>query len=151
MTGRSRQILATADVEITPGSIPGKLRVTDGRAETGGRSLEALGAVELILDASGSMLQRLEGSRRIEIAKEALTGLIEDVVPEKTPFALRVFGHREADSCRTDLEIPLGPLSPASATAKIAGIQARNLASGTYIIRLDANGHAHSRSLTRVK
>lgn len=41
---------------------------------------------------------------------------------------LRVFGHREADSCRTDLEIPLGPMDAAAVTSTIAGINAMNLA-----------------------
>jgi hypothetical protein len=86
------------------------------------------GAVEVILDASGSMLQRLGGERRIEIAKNALTGLVRSVVPASTPFALRVFGHREANSCRTDLEIPLAPLQPAAAASRIGGLQAMNLA-----------------------
>jgi len=88
----------------------------------------ATGAIEVILDASGSMLQRIDGERRIEIARDALIGLVTDVVPAGTPFALRVFGHREVDSCRTDLEIPLSALSPTSATATIRGVQAMNLA-----------------------
>ena len=43
-------------------------------------------------------------------------------------FALRVFGHREAGACRTDLEIPLAPLNRASAGAAISTVQAMNLA-----------------------
>jgi hypothetical protein len=54
-----------------------------------------------------------------------LTG---SALPAGTPFALRVFGHREADSCRTDLELPLGPLDPAAAAAKIRSVEAKNLA-----------------------
>jgi len=85
-------------------------------------------AVELILDASGSMLQRLEGKRRINIAREVLTDAVNNHIPAGTPVALRVFGHKEVDSCRTDLEIPLAPLDPATATEKIASINAMNLA-----------------------
>ena len=40
---------------------------------------------------------------------------------------MRVFGHKEADKCRTDLEIPLAPLSSAAAD-RLAGINAMNLA-----------------------
>lgn len=86
------------------------------------------GAVELILDASGSMLQRLDGKRRIHIAKEVLTEAVTSVIPAGTPVALRVFGHKEPDACRTDLEIALKPLDPDEAAAAIAGIQAMNLA-----------------------
>ena len=124
MTGVSRDILASVPIEITPGILAGSLNVIAGP----GGSARATGAIEVILDASGSMLQRIDGERRIEIARDALTRLVSDVVPAGTPFALRVFGHREADSCRTDLEIPLSALNPASATATIRGVQAMNLA-----------------------
>src|SRR5690606_37707119 len=48
--------------------------------------------------------------------------------PDSVGFSLRVFGHREADSCRTDLEIPAGPLDRAAAAARVASIEAMNLA-----------------------
>ena len=84
--------------------------------------------MELILDASGSMLKRQGERRRIEIAKDTILGLLNEVIPDGTGFAMRVFGHKEADSCRTDLEIPLGPLDSAAAKLKVAGINAKNLA-----------------------
>lgn len=86
------------------------------------------GAVELILDASGSMLKRLDGERRIEIAKQVLIEAVAELIPAGTPVALRVFGHREANACRTDLEIPLAPLDVAAVSKKLDAIQARNLA-----------------------
>ena len=43
-------------------------------------------------------------------------------------MALRVFGNREADSCRTDLEMPLQPLDRAAAAQILQGITAVNLA-----------------------
>lgn len=102
---------------------PGSLRVVAGA----GNDLAGT-AVELILDASGSMLQRLEGRRRIEIAREVLTSAIREHIPAGTPTALRVFGHKTPNACETDLEIPLAPLNPEAAVAKLAGITARNLA-----------------------
>jgi hypothetical protein len=74
------------------------------------------------------MLQRLDGERRIDLAKSALTELVNTVLPESVDFTLRVFGHKEADSCRTDLEIPVGVLNRATAAANIAAIEAMNLA-----------------------
>jgi hypothetical protein len=53
---------------------------------------------------------------------------VTDTIPPGVGFALRVFGHRETGSCRTDLEIPLGPLDPAAAGAAINGVEAMNLA-----------------------
>lgn len=112
------------DIAVQPPPVePGQLLVLQTRAALGPRD-----AVEVILDASGSMLQRLDGERRIAIARETLKALVGETIPAGTGFALRVFGHREADSCRTDLEISLGPLEPAAALAAIDAIEARNLA-----------------------
>jgi hypothetical protein len=86
------------------------------------------GAVELILDASGSMLKRMDGKRRIVIAKEVLIEAVNEHIPAGTPVALRVFGHKEVNSCRTDLEIALKPLDPAEASAAINSVNAMNLA-----------------------
>jgi hypothetical protein len=88
----------------------------------------ALNAVELILDASGSMLQRLEGRRRIDIAREVLVDLVENTIPSGTPLALRIFGHRTPDACQTDLEVPLTPLDPARTAPIIRRTEAKNLA-----------------------
>ncbi len=127
VTGRKRIVLARAPIEVTPGLIPGSLRVTSpgGAASPTGADF---GAVEVILDASGSMLQQLDGKRRIAIAKDSLKRLLGDVIPSGTPFALRVFGHLEADSCRTDLEIPLAPLDAGAATSRVLSIEAQNRA-----------------------
>lgn len=111
------------DSEFREAPGPGLLSVVALGAPTSGGA-----AVALILDASGSMLQRLDGKRRIAIAKEVLTEAVNEHIPPGTPVALRVFGHREVDSCRTDLELPLAPLDPAAATSTIAGINAMNLA-----------------------
>jgi lysophospholipid acyltransferase (LPLAT)-like uncharacterized protein len=117
--------LARRPVTVTPAALdPGQLEVPF----LSGAGLGADDAVEVILDASGSMLQRQGGLRRIEIARRRLIDLVARTIPEGTNFALRVFGNREADACRTDLEIPLGPLDAASAMSVISGINAVNLA-----------------------
>lgn len=112
-----------AEFREAPG--PGQLRVVSGDAE---QARATAGAIELILDASGSMLQRLEGRRRIAIAREVLTEAVTEHLPPGTRVALRVFGQKEPNACRTDLEIPLGPLDPEAARKVIADIQAKNLA-----------------------
>ena len=85
----------------------------------------ASGAVELILDASGSMLQKFGAVRRIDIAKQTLTKLTSTTIPAGTPFAMRVFG-REVDSCQTDLDVPVGPLNAAAVGQRIAALNAKN-------------------------
>jgi len=110
----------SAAFEKAPG--PGSLQVVAGDDKGLG------GAVALILDASGSMLKRMEGGRRIEIAKDLLSKAVTEHIPAGTPVALRVFGHKESNSCRTDLVIPMKPLDPAAVTKTLEGINAKNLA-----------------------
>jgi Mg-chelatase subunit ChlD len=110
--------LAKADIAVTPAkSEPGKVAVTAATAKNG--------AVEIILDASGSMLQKLGGERRIDIARRTLGKLVGNTIPAGTPFAFRVFG-REVDSCQTDLDVPVAPLSVASVQGRINGLTAKN-------------------------
>src|SRR5690606_5440986 len=114
-----------ADFGFTDDPGPASLRLIpgDALADPGAR-----GAVELILDASGSMLKRMGNQRRIEIAKTAVANVVENVLPEGIPLALRVYGHKEAGSCRTDLEQKLAPLDKAALLAKLDTITAVNLA-----------------------
>ena len=116
-------LIVSSEARARPG--PGRLTVTAG---SDGSTAGVGAAIELILDASGSMLQRLGDKRRIEIAKDVLTGVVSKQVPAGTPVALRVFGHRQANACRSDLEAPLAPLDPAALTKTIEGIGAMNLA-----------------------
>ncbi len=74
------------------------------------------------------MWQRLDGKFRIAIAKEVLIDAVQNHIPAGTPTALRVFGNREPNACRTDLEIPLQPLNPSEAAAKISAIDPQSLA-----------------------
>jgi len=127
-TGHNFYILASRAIRVEPTDVaPGRLEVLNPAADTPQLLPEGT-AVELILDASGSMLQRLSGKRRIDIAKEVLVRLVNDKLEVGTPFALRVFGHREVDSCRTDLELPLGPLDKEKALALIKSVDAKNKA-----------------------
>lgn len=127
VTTQANNILATRPIEIQPA---GRLRVsfeTERDITTG--TIGSSGAVELVLDASGSMLKRTEsGERRIEIARTVLQDIVRDYLADGQPLALRVFGHREPDSCRTDLEMPLAPLNREQVISTISGINAMNLA-----------------------
>ena len=125
LTGNQRLTLGKRAITIAPRPAPGSLRVV----ATPGSSPVLEGAtVAVVFDASGSMLQRIGGERRIDLAKQAVGKLVREVLPPTVGFSLRVFGHKEADSCRTDLEIPAAPLDRAAAAAKVASIEAMNLA-----------------------
>ena len=102
---------------------PGSLKVTSQQNSDTSAPIIAAGAVEVILDASGSMWKKMaDGQPRIVVAKDVLLTLVSEKLPDKLPFALRVFGNRKAKSCRTDLEIPFGPLSRNKTLKKIQGI-----------------------------
>jgi len=121
-TGQSHATLARAAIRITPGKQePGLIMASAATA------LPAGSAVEVILDASGSMLLRIGKQSRIDIAKQTLSKLTTSILPAGTPFALRVFG-REVDSCQTDLDIALGPLEPAAVAAKIDALKVKSRA-----------------------
>lgn len=49
--------------------------------------------VAVLFDASGSMIQKTGGERKIDVAKESVTSFAE-VLPEVTNLMLRVFGHK---------------------------------------------------------
>jgi hypothetical protein len=102
---------------------PGSLRVSRGENPDA-----AGGAVELILDASGSMWQKLDGRFRIDIAREVLTRALQEHIPAGTPTALRVFGHRKPNACDTNLEIPLRPLDVDATIAALNSVSPQSLA-----------------------
>lgn len=123
-TGASGAVLARAPLKVTPGKAePGFVRVI--RSSPGSGSASGPGAVEVILDASGSMRQRIGGQRRIDIAKRTLTKLTGETIPAGTQFALRVVG-RGADTCQSELDIPLAPLDRAAVGLKLAALQAKS-------------------------
>lgn len=105
-----------------PSNKPGGLRVIG--SNNGDPSRVPVGAntaIEIILDTSGSMLDKLEGRRRIDIAQSVLTHLVQDKLPAGAPLAFRVFGDTPS-SCDTRLAVPLKPLDPTQLTNEIQGL-----------------------------
>ncbi len=70
----------------------GTLQVSAGSID---RIPPATSVVELIFDSSGSMREKIEGRRKLEIAKEVMSQTIDGLPPERQ-VALRLFGHRMA-------------------------------------------------------
>jgi hypothetical protein len=101
---------STYYLRATPGTGRGSLRVT-----TTGEPFAAVSAapeVEIILDCSGSMKDRINGRRKIDIAREALSKVVRDL-PNDLRLALRLYGHRlqpgEKGDCQdTELVFPFG-------------------------------------------
>ncbi len=65
--------------------------------------------IMFILDASGSMWGQVDGKAKIDIAKEVLRELLEEM-PEGLDLGLTAYGHRRKGDCE-DVEklVPLGP------------------------------------------
>ncbi|MGB0219707.1 MAG: vWA domain-containing protein [Sinimarinibacterium flocculans] len=61
----------------------------------------------LVLDASGSMWGRLDGRTKIELAREAVDGMLQSW-PQDETLGLVVYGHRRKGDC-TDIETLLAP------------------------------------------
>jgi Ca-activated chloride channel family protein len=67
--------------------------------------------IVFILDGSGSMWGQIGGKAKITIAKEVLTGLIQDL-PSDVNVGLVAYGHRTKGDCNDVEELsPLGPLN----------------------------------------
>jgi len=80
---------------------------------------QVLANLEIILDASGSMGAPIGDRKKIDIAHDALTALVNQL-PDTANVALRTYGHRRAGDCAdTELVTPLGPLDRAALTDKI--------------------------------
>lgn len=112
---------------------PGSLRVLSGDTP-----VVAAGAVHLIFDASGSMLRRMEGGRRIDVAKQIVGQVLDERVPASVPIAFRAFGHTEPHSCKTELLVAPGADNHGQVRNAIQGIQAVNLARTPLAASLDA-------------
>lgn len=127
LTGRGNRSLASRKLEVVAGAASGWLRVV-AAAATAEPGTAGQRAVMLVLDASGSMLQKLGGKRRIELAREALIGLLDTALSGDDALALRVFGHRKADACDTELVVPLAAGQRDKVRQQLAGMAAKNLA-----------------------
>ena len=73
---------------------PGSISVTMGADEASSGPTSSGVSTEIILDTSGSMLERLGRQRKIDVARKVLTDLVTRRLPAGAPVAFRVFGAR---------------------------------------------------------
>jgi hypothetical protein len=131
---RNHRILVETVLDVTPSTKPGSLSIVAHSTDTSPLKDKA---VEVILDASGSMLKREGTKTRMAVARSALEQMVQKELGDKTKFALRVFGHHKAGSCQSDLEIPLSVLDKMEVSQTINRIQAQNLAKTPIADSLD--------------
>ena len=78
--------------------------------------------IVLVLDASGSMWGQIDGKAKIEIAKEVMAELIDEI-PTNFETGLTVYGHRRKGDCKDiEMVIPVGPHKPAAMKARVQTI-----------------------------
>ncbi len=112
---------------------PGSLQIVSGDEPAVGG-----GVVHLIFDASGSMLRRMEGGRRIEVARQVARDILDERIPESVPVAFRAYGHTEPHSCETELLVAPRLGNHDQVRAAIDRIQAINLARTPLAASIDA-------------
>ncbi len=106
--------------------------------------------IEYVLDASGSMLEKIGGELKIDIAKRTLSELVDRLPRGATEIelnvGLRVYGHQtiagETDeaSCRdTALEIPVKNIEAEAIKNRVAAINARGWTPIAYSLRQAKN------------
>jgi Ca-activated chloride channel family protein len=83
----------------------------------------------IILDASGSMRDEVDGREKFDIAKDVVESIVKKL-GEGAQVGLRVYGHRlnalddQADF-DSELLVPLGPLKPATFMAKVRPLRCK--------------------------
>jgi Mg-chelatase subunit ChlD len=100
--------------------------------------------VELIIDTSGSMRKRIDGRRRIDIARESLEQLVGSSLADGTPVAVRTFGgtgKKAAARCKSQLIRPLGALDRADMLDLVARLDAPKHVSTPIAAALAAVAH----------
>lgn len=93
------------------------------------------GNIVFILDGSGSMWGQIDGTAKITIAKEVLTGLIKEL-PVGVKVGLVAYGHRTKGDCN-DVEelVPLGPLDTRELIGKINAINPKGMTPITLAVK----------------
>ncbi|BBO84192.1 hypothetical protein DSCO28_47580 [Desulfosarcina ovata subsp. sediminis] len=111
---------------------------------------ETAGNILFILDASGSMWGQVEGQAKIAIAKEVLTGLVQEL-PDESTVGLVAYGHRRKGDC-DDVEelIPLERLDKEKMTAKIQALNPKGKTPISRSVRLTAERIKHLENETTI-
>jgi hypothetical protein len=92
----------------------------------------------IILDASGSMHEEIDGREKVDIAKDVIEAIVKRL-GEGARVGLRVYGHRytaideKADE-DSELVVPVGPLHPAAFMAKVRALKSKGKTPLTYSI-----------------
>ncbi|MBS3058873.1 MAG: VWA domain-containing protein [Candidatus Diapherotrites archaeon] len=111
--------LSDESISLKQGSskeVTAELKVSDiGREGSISRSDVA---IEIVMDSSGSMAQRIEGTKKLDIAKNAIISFVNNIT--EVELGLRVFGHKEECS-ESELLVAVSKLDIPEITERIQG------------------------------
>jgi len=90
----------------------------------------------IILDASGSMHEEIDGKEKFDIAKDVIEAIVKRL-GEGARVGLRVYGHRltaldEKAETDSELVVPVGPLKAASFMQKVRSLRCKGKTPLTY-------------------
>src|SRR4030067_2273550 len=79
--------------------------------------------INLILDASGSMWGQVDGRTKIDVAKESMGKIIDELKTKNNlQVSLRIYAHLNKECTNSVVEIPMGPIDAEAMKAKIQGV-----------------------------
>ncbi|HXF82145.1 MAG TPA: VWA domain-containing protein [bacterium] len=116
---------------------PGTLAVTASGERIA--SVSAPSAIELILDASGSMKRTIGGRQMMDVAKDVMAQIITQL-PDDARVALRFYGHRiregRAGDCQdSELVVPFGRIDKPRLLARVRSVRALGTTPIAYTLR----------------
>jgi len=80
--------------------------------------------IELILDDSGSMADLIGGKTKIDVAKESMNKIIDDLnTKDLLQVALRIYGHQNKECTNSVVEIPMDQIKADAMKAKIKDLK----------------------------
>ena len=108
------------------------------------------GNIMFILDGSGSMWGQVEGKAKITIAKEVLTGLVQDL-PDDAVVGLVAYGHRRKGDCN-DVEerVPLSAIDKNKLIKTIHGLSPKGKTPISRSVRMTAERIKHLEDETTI-
>ncbi|MBI5422348.1 VWA domain-containing protein [Candidatus Peregrinibacteria bacterium] len=85
---------------------------------------ESVTQMELILDDSGSMWGQVEGKAKIDVAKDSMNKIIDDLkTKDKLQVALRIYAHQNKECTNSVVEMPMGKIDAEGMKAKIKDLK----------------------------
>lgn len=98
--------------------------------------------LEIILDSSGSMAENLSGKSKMNIAKEAIQSVINEV-PDSTFIGFRAYGHQSGTAAKnctdTQVIVPIGAINKSDFMSRVNALTPRGWTPIDYSLRQAQN------------